>query len=126
MSHMLGLCCCKGCEDCRKGLRARLPSCLGGGEEGEQQQQQQQQQEEQSTPEQAPDPDEAHPLLPLRPDAVMQEPSSLSPEGASPSGAAGVGDVPKGSSDDSDTSSTLSKASLTSMDTTFSVVTTHD
>ncbi|XP_070384028.1 putative mediator of RNA polymerase II transcription subunit 23 [Dermacentor albipictus] len=134
MSHLLGLCCGKGCEDCRKGVRARLPSCLGGGEEGEEGEQQQQQQEpeqqqqqrEQSTSEQAPDPEEAHPLLPLRPDALMQEPPSSSPEGASPSGAAGVGDMPKGSADDTDTSSTLSKPSPTSMDTTFSVVTLRD
>ncbi|XP_070382723.1 uncharacterized protein [Dermacentor albipictus] len=30
MSHLLGLCCCNACESCRDGLRARLPSCLGG------------------------------------------------------------------------------------------------
>ncbi|XP_075530829.1 uncharacterized protein LOC142563961 [Dermacentor variabilis] len=30
MSHLLGLCCCNACENCRDSLRARLPSCLGG------------------------------------------------------------------------------------------------
>ncbi|XP_054918167.2 uncharacterized protein [Dermacentor andersoni] len=92
MSHMLGLCCCKSCEDCQKRLRVRMPSCLGGGEGGEEEQQPQQQQ-----------------------GAVTQEPSSSSSEGAIPPGAAGAAaaaglKLEVGSSY-SDTSSTISEDS---------------
>ncbi|XP_037581542.1 uncharacterized protein LOC119464587 [Dermacentor silvarum] len=30
MSHLLGLCCCNACENCRRCLRVRLPRCFGG------------------------------------------------------------------------------------------------
>ncbi|XP_037525822.1 uncharacterized protein LOC119402831 isoform X1 [Rhipicephalus sanguineus] len=112
MSQMCGLCSCKSCDDCQKALRSRLPSCLGGEPQCEEEQEQPQQ----SPPAESPVYDEAHPLLPLHPGAVTQEPSSTR----------GPADDKGSSADDeassSYSSSTISKASAVSKDTTFSQV----